>query len=360
MRIAQVVDTLEMGGLERMALDLAMEQKASGHEAHVYCLLRAGALAKEAEAAGIPVSVFHKQPGLSLRLLAQLAWRFFRDGIEVAHSHDPNIHHYAAVAARMAGVPVVVNTRHGPATSSGGSFNERWFRMALPFTDAVVFVSEQARRTIMERSGLSERMTSVIPNGIRVERFMRRPAAPGSAWPRIRFGTVGRLVQAKGHATLIDAFQRLRERLPTAVLQIAGGGPLRGELQEQVARLGLEECVTLAGACSDVAGFLSELDIFVFSSRNEGLPMAILEAMAAGLPIVSTRVGGVPEVVPEGEVGWFCPADDAASLAAAMYTAAVSPDLAQRGQRATRLALERYTTAAMNRNYETVYRRCLK
>jgi glycosyltransferase involved in cell wall biosynthesis len=359
MRIAQIVESLELGGLERMALSLAVEQKKAGHEVSIYCVLRSGDLAAEAKAAAIPVRVFDKQPGLAPSLAPRMALRMFRDGIQVAHSHNPGIHHYAAVAARLAGVPVVVNTRHGAASSFGLPFNERRFRMSMPFTDEAVFVSEESRRVVLERTGLSEAKTCVIPNGIRAESFLAKPAAPASALPAVRFGTVGRLVPAKGHTTLVEAFALLRDRLPCARLAIAGGGPLAEELRQLVIRHGLEDRVTLAGPTSDVAGFLHGLDVFVFSSRNEGLPMAILEAMAAGLPVVSTRVGGVPEVVPEGEAGWFCPVDDPAALADAMYRAASSGELAERGRRAARLALERYTTGAMHRAYEALYRKHL-
>jgi len=359
MRIAQAVESLEVGGLERMALDLALGFRNAGDEVSFCCVLRRGELADEALAHGFPVSVFDKQPGLSPDLPLRLAGHFRRHRVEVVHSHNPGIHHYVASAARLAGVRVVVNTRHGPLMSSGKPYNERLFQFSLPFTDEVVFVSEQSRRVFLAQTGVPERLTSVIVNGIRLEPYRRQAAAPGSARPLIRFGAVGRLVPAKSHTTLIDAFALLHSRLPAATLRIAGDGPLRPDLQARVARAGLQSCITLAGHTADVPGFLRDLDIFVFSSKNEGLPMAILEAMAAGLPIVSTRVGGVPEVVPEGDVGWFCPIEDPAALADAMYAAAVSPDLERRGRRAIEHALARYSIEAMHAAYASLYRKYL-
>jgi glycosyltransferase involved in cell wall biosynthesis len=359
MRIAQVVETLEVGGLERMALDLAVEQTVAGHQVFIYCVVGEGPLAGEARTAGIPVRLFSKPPGISLRLPFQLAWRFWRDGIEVAHCHNPGVHPYTAAGARCAGVPVVINTRHGPATSFGIPYQERHFRLSLPLTDHVVFVSEQSRTFCVQRYGVPEARTSVILNGIRVDRFSTQPASPGALRPRIRFGTVGRMVPAKGHADLIEAFAQVVKLLPEAELRIAGGGPLHDSVEQQVRRLGLERCVHLEGQTSDVGGFLQELDVFVFSSINEGLPLSILEAMAAGLPIVSTRVGGVPEVAPEGEVAWFCPIGDPAALAGAMCEAALSGDLVKRGQRARELAVSGFHTSTMCRKYETLYRACL-
>ncbi len=359
MRIAQVVETLEVGGLERMALDLAMEQRAAGDQVFIYCVLGEGPLADEARAAGIPVRLFSKPPGIALRLPFQMARQFWLDGIEVAHCHNPGVHPYTAVAARWAGVRIVINTRHGPATSSGRLFQERHFRLSLPLTDHVVFVSEQSRRFCVDQFGVPETKTSVILNGIRVDRFLAQPAKPGSARPRIRFGTVGRMVPAKGHAKLIDAFARVSGMLPEAELRIAGGGPLHDSVKEQISRLGLDRCVRLEGQTSDVGGFLRDLDVFVFSSINEGLPLVILEAMAMGLPIVSTRVGGVPEVAPEGDVAWFCPIGDSEALASAMCEAALSPDLARRGRRAREIAVSDFHTSTMHQKYEELYRACL-
>jgi len=359
MRIAQIVETLEVGGLERMALDLSVEQKAAGHKVFLYCVIGEGPLADEARLAGITVVPFGKPPGISMRLPLKLAWRLRQDGIQVAHAHNPGVHPYAALGARLAGVSVVINTRHGPVTSFGRPFQERHFQFALPFTDHVVFVSEQSRRYFLDKSGMSESRTSVILNGIRVDRFLRHPAEPGSVRPRIRFGTVGRMVPAKGHATLIDAFARMADRVPEAELRIVGGGPLSNALEEQVRRLGLERRIILEGPRPDVGNFLRELDVFVLSSLNEGLPLVILEAMAAGLPIVSTRVGGVPEAAPEGEIAWFCPIGEAEALSQAMYQAAVSPDLADRGRHAMRLAQSRFSASVMYRNYEALYERCL-
>src|SRR5664279_5577049 len=184
MRIAQIVETLEVGGLERMALDLAMEQKAAGHQVFLYCVVAEGPLAEEARAEGIPLRLFAKPPGITLGLPFQMARQFWRDRIEVAHCHNPGVHPYTAAGARCAGVPIVINTRHGPATSMGLPYQERHFRLSLPLTDHVVFVSAQSRTFCMQQYGAPEAKTSVIVNGIRVDKFSEHPARPGSVRPR--------------------------------------------------------------------------------------------------------------------------------------------------------------------------------
>ncbi|MGH9583320.1 MAG: glycosyltransferase [Bryobacteraceae bacterium] len=359
MRIVQLVESLEWGGLERMALDLAIAQKAAGHQTFLYSVLRSGPLQAEAEAAGVPVVSFFKRPGISFGTLMQIARQLRSHRAEVVHVHTPGRHHDGAVAARLARVPVVVSTRHGPADSSGRLYQERYFRYTVPLTNRVVFVSEQTRKFLVEKNALPESKASVILNGICVDRFMAQPARPGSACPRIRFGTVGRLVPVKAHSNLIEAFARVTSRIDGAELRILGGGPLHGQLQEQVDKLGLQSRVKLEGPNANVAGFLRDLDIFVLASNSEGLPLVILEAMASGLPIVSTRVGGVPEAAPEGEVAWYCPIGSVEALAEAMIQAASSTDLSARGQRALALAASCFDISVMRRNYDLLYESCL-
>jgi glycosyltransferase involved in cell wall biosynthesis len=135
---------------------------------------------------------------------------------------------------------------------------------------------------------------------------------------------------------------------------------LRSQIESGVARLGLQDSVTLHGSDLDVAGFLSTLGIFVLSSVTEGLPVVILEAMAAGLPIVSTRVGGVPEAAPEGEVATYCPPQNPALLAQAMYDTATSSTLAARGEAARRVARERFGIVSMWQSYCRLFQELLE
>ena len=135
---------------------------------------------------------------------------------------------------------------------------------------------------------------------------------------------------------------------------------LRPQLEALVDRLSLKGRVRLPGETTQIAAALADADIFTFSSTSEGLPMVILEALASGLPIASTRVGGVPEVAPEGEVAWYCPPADPAALTAILLAAAADPaERARRGARARQLAIEQFSIEAAQRNYERVYRELL-
>jgi glycosyltransferase involved in cell wall biosynthesis len=357
-RIVQLVENLEVGGLERLAVDLAIAQQQSGHQAIVYCLHEAGPLSGRLDAAGIPVVAFSKPPGFSPGAVLRIARRLRIDRADVIHGHNPGVHHYAALAARLAGVPVAINTRHSASTSKGLPYQERYFRWVKPLTSHVVFVCDYVRRLLEPKLQYPPAKCSVILNGIPLEGFLARPASPGSRQPRIRFGTIGRLVPAKGHSILIDAFSRISREAPGAELSIFGYGSLDAELAAQIARLGLEGRVRLEGRTDDSPGALAGLDVFILSSVNEGLPLVILEAMAAGLPILSTSVGGVPEVLPK-ESSWLCPPGDAEALAAAMLQAARCRDLRERGETSRRGAAANYGLEHMVRRYEELYRRLL-
>lgn len=352
MRIVQIVESLDLGGLERLAVNLAIEQKRRGDEPEIYCVCRRGGLADEAQAAGIPVRCFNKPPGLNPIALLRLARALRASRPDVVHTHNPNIHHYGAVAATLARVPVVINTRHSPLSPEALMYRERHFRRMRRFTDAVVFVSTEARDSIVDGLKLQGMRTAVVPTAIPLEEFLKKPASPLSVWPRVRFGTLGRMVPEKAHEVLVDAFGRVLKELPEAELRIAGGGPLYETLCGRVSSAGLTKQVRIEPATQDPAGFLQELDIFVLSSRSEGLPLVLLEAMAAGVPVVATRVGGIQDFLPDG-IGWLCPAEDSSALAKTMLSAVRSPDLLARAARGKSLVLQKHSIAQMcDRYYE--------
>jgi len=358
MRIAQVVESLAIGGLERIAVELAIAQKAAGHEPFLYCVTFDGPLARRAEEAGIPVAAFHKKPGFSAAAVWQLRQRMRADRVDIVHTHNSIIHHYGAFAARLAGVPVI-NTQHGLGSLTRNPRQMRIFRSTIPLTAAVVFVAEEPKRFLWEAGGFPPSKARVILNGISLEPFAAAPAAPGGTPGRLRFGTVGRMVAVKDHATLLRAFASILPDYPAAELHIVGYGALEQDTRRLAAELGLDGHFRVYPPETGVPGFLSGLDVFVISSQSEALPVCVLEAMAARLPLVSTRVGGIPEAAPENEVAWYCPPGDPAAMAAAFRAAAETGELAARGRRAAAIVGERFGIGAMSRSYEALYREVL-
>ena len=367
MRIVQLVNNLDMGGLERLAVDLAQCQVANGHQAYIYCLTHPGRLAAEAERAGICVRSFGKDAGPSISTLWKITKQLRHDRPDVLHTHNHLVHHYGVAAAMLARVPLVVNTRHRAEyrfiNDPGGFLNPQeapdkksdWiYRATMPRVRCVVMISEATRQFMVRHRGIPEAKTRVILNGAHLERFLAAPADPGSASPRVRFGIAARLVAAKDHMTLLRAFSKVAAELPGAELRIAGDGDLRVQLQAFAEELNLTDRVTFLGALPDTAQFLSQLDIFVLSSLSEGLPLALLEAMAAGLPVVSTRAGGVEEAAVNGKNAWLVAPGDADALAQAMMRMACSP-MAQMGAVGREMVQERFHINRCWQNYYDLF-----
>lgn len=363
--LVHVVETLERGGLERMVIDLARAQHAEGRAVQVACLYQPGALADELQQAGVPVTACHKRGGLDVAALRRLRAVLASARGGVVHTHNANAHYHAVVAAIGLSITRLVNTRHGMGQADPGSRAEWLYRRSMLRTDAVAAVCEAAR-TRFEAQGVQPRTRLVaIPNGIHVERFqladaphrhaLRADLGLPDALPVV--GSVGRLNPVKDQALMLDAVARLRARGIDVALVLAGDGPLRDALAAQVARLGLGDRVRLLGDRGDVPALLRGLDVFALSSRSEGYSMALLEACAAGLPIVATDVGGNREIVFDGRNGRLVAAGDVEAFADAVAGLVAEPTLAtEMGHAARAWALRDATVATMAERYHALYR----
>ena len=366
MRIVHVVESLDIGGLEHVVVALARAQKQRGHEVRVVCLWRRGALAEQAEAAGVRVDSCEKRPGLDLRALSAMRdlLRGFRP--EVLHTHNPMAHYYAVAAAFGLGVGRTLNTRHGMGSGVLSARREKLYRVALMATDHAVSVCDAARQRFVAHGVMPAAKAVVVRNGIDLARFAPRDADAGASLrlalglsdEAVVFGTVGRLNEAKQQHRLLGALRHLLDNGLHASLVIAGDGELRGALDAEVDRLGLRESVRLLGARGDVPQLLAGMDVFVLPSRTEGYSLALVEASAAALPIIATAVGGNAEIVHDGLTGLIVPPGDDARLTEAMATLGRDGSRRQElGQQARAWALREGSLDAMCDGYEQLYRR---
>jgi len=201
----------------------------------------------------------------------------------------------------------------------------------------------------------------LIDNGVDTERFRAGTDAGNEPWQRdgaFVIGTVGRLQDVKDQATLIEAFALLRRQLPDEKLRLVlvGDGPLRAQLQTRIDALGLQDCAILAGPRSDVAPVMRSFSLFALSSIAEGTPVTLLEAMASELPVVSTAVGGIPDLVTAGVNGALAPARDPQALAAAIVPYVKDRALARRHGAQGRARVEQqYSMQAMLAAYVALY-----
>lgn len=361
MRIVHVVESLDVGGLEHVVLALAKLQRQHGHQVLVACLWRPGALAATAAAAGVEVQCAGKRAGFDLAALWRLRALLRRARPEVLHTHNPMAHYYAAAAALGLGVGTLLNTRHGMGSAQLNARTEWLYRTALRGSAFAVSVCSAAQRRFVAHGVMPGTKAVVVHNGIELARFTRsdRGASAriraGLALPpgTVLFGSVGRLNEAKQQQLLLLALRALLDAAVPAALVIVGDGDQRAALEGECRRLNLGSAVHLLGARGDVPELLAAMDAFVLCSRTEGYSLALIEASAAGLPIIATDVGGNAEIVQHQRSGLLVPTADVGALTAAMAALAADASLRQR------FAREAAQWAEREGSLDTMYERYL-
>jgi sugar transferase (PEP-CTERM/EpsH1 system associated) len=363
--VVHVVHSLAVGGLENGVINLA--NNTSARLRHVIvCLTEEGSM-RSRLAPGIEVFALGKRPGQDLRAILRLV-RLLRR-LRPAIVHCRNWAAFDAVpAARLAGVRRVVHGEHGRDITDpeGRNAKRNWVRRRFaPMVSHFVAVSRDLDRWLREDVRVPRAKVSTIPNGVDLSRFAQvgRPEAReamGLASEAPVICTVGRLDPVKDQAGLIRAFAGLLPAHPEAVLLIAGDGPCREDLTRVIAELGVADRVRLLGECRNVPEVLAAADVFVLPSIAEGMSNTLLEAMAAGLPVVATRVGGNPEMVEDGVTGRLVPIRDPGTLREALTAYVDDPHLrAVHGKASRQRAVECFSLERMCRDYVDLYRRLL-
>ena len=363
--IVHILSSFGMGGQERVAFDLAVSQLRAGCRVTALSLAPPpdGPLAAEFRAAGVTVErVARPKPGVDLALIVRLARWLRQHGAQLVHTHNRMALIYGAPAGRLAGA-AVVHTKHGNNPRGGTRLVAG--NVAGRLVNAFVAVSPETAAFARKRHEVNERKLQVIANGIELGRFHPDPAARDrvrrelgiteDAWV---IGTVGRVAVEKNHALLLRAMAPLLG--PKVRLIVAGDGPLMAPLSELAKTLGITEVAHLLGVRRDVPAVLNALDVFVMSSDTEGLPLVVLEAMATGLPVVSTSVGGIPDVLEEGQTGFLVPPGDEAALRERVKALLEDPAASRAcGARARSAAVTRFSAERMQRDYLELYARVL-
>jgi sugar transferase (PEP-CTERM/EpsH1 system associated) len=300
-----------------------------------------------------------RRPGwYDVRLIPQLYRLLRRERPDILHTHGWATLCEGLMAAALARVPIVVHGEHGTLrTRWHQALAQRWVWSRV---DQVLAVSSELRERMARDIGFRPDRVQVIRNGVDTDRFHpgHRAAARASFSfdpGRIVLGTVGRLVSVKDHATLLRAWALLRSRGHAFTGLIAGRGPLHDQLVSLAASLGLDD-VRFLGVRPDIEQVLAAMDVFVLSSRSEGLSNTIQEAMATGLPVVATRVGGAHELVVPGETGLLVPAEAPEAMADAIEL--LITDAAERSRMAEagrRRAEQEFALSRMVREYVQTY-----
>ena len=363
MKLVHVVETLDVGGLERVVLSLADWQRRQGDSSHIVCLFHEGVLAAEARAQGISVAAMGKRRGLDGRALWRLRTVLAAADADVIHTHNAVAHYYTAAATLGLRVDRLINTRHGLGPAHAGRL-ERLYRLALIGTEVATTVCQAGRERFVCGGVIPAAKAAVVPNGAEVsgiqvrsdEARQRLLAQLNRPLTSMVIGSVGRLSAVKDQATLMSAFGLLCVATPEAELVLVGDGPDRATLQQHSQSLGLNGRVHFLGQRRDVAQLLPAFDVFVNSSASEGYSLALVEAAAAALPIVATRVGGNAEIVEHERTGLLVPARDATALAQALARLAADAALRGRlGAAGRQWALRCGSVEAMGQAYRAIY-----
>lgn len=367
--IAHVIYRLDVGGLENGLVNLINRMPEMRYRHAVICMTDYSDFRWRIRREDVRVFALNKRTGKDVAAYGRL-WRLLRRlRPDIVHSRNlPALE--ASIVAAFAGGALRVHGEHGHDIHDIGGRSRKYRllrRFCRPFIHRHIALSQDLERWIRDDVGVPARDIVQIYNGVDTERFKPSETKPTGVMPdgfappdSLLIGTVGRMQQIKDQLTLVRAFIRLArtnaEWSDSLRLALVGDGPLLSQARQLLEEAGLIERAWLPGARVDVANILRCLDVFVLPSLSEGISNVILEAMASGLPVVATRVGGNPELVQEGNTGCLVPPADPEALAAAIRSYIESPQLLRQHGRAGRMRVEReFGMDRMVERYMAVY-----
>jgi len=363
--IGVLLHTLSVGGAEILAARLARRLKSEYRFVFI-CLDGLGSLGDELRGGGFTVRVLNRRSGLDWRCARRLAEIIRTERIDLVHAHQYTPFFYGAVSRWLGPRPPVLFNEHGRHQPDYPRRKRMLAnRVLLRRRDRVVAVGEAVRQALIHNEGIAPCRVGVITNGIPLDRFETSLTHSERGAIRAELGIglndlvliqVARLDYLKDHATAIRTIERVAAARPGTRLVLVGEGPERGTIENLVLQRALSDHVRLLGQRSDIPRLLAASDIVLLTSISEGIPLTLIEAMAASRPVVSTCVGGVPEVVADGQTGLLAPTRDVAALTEHILRLGDDPDRRERMGRAGRKRAEDlFSEARMHDRYGQLY-----
>jgi glycosyltransferase involved in cell wall biosynthesis len=360
MKVLQLISSGGYYGAENMLLNLCASQQKAGCQNSLMIFYNVHTpnveLYERARRRGLSVRMVHCQGRADWRAVRQIEECIQEDGIQLLHTHGYKADLYGYVAARRTGKPIVATCHNWLGGTAALGIYNHLDRMALKRFHGLAVVSDSVAQRLLA-SGVPARKIRTIANGIDVRTFERARPSPVLTFDGSKvIGMVARLDFKKGFEYLLRAARELRGAFPELKVVIVGEGPGRKEIEGMIQRFGLEANVILAGQHSDMPAIYAAMDIFVLPSLNEGLPMTILEAMAASRPVIATRVGAIPRVIQDGETGLLVDPGDSDGLRNALARLLTDSGLCSRlGAAAHDWVSRNFTSESMALKYRQMY-----
>jgi glycosyltransferase involved in cell wall biosynthesis len=358
--ILHLIETSGPGGAEKMLINL-VESLVPGDYTSIIGLMKDGWLSRILSDLGYETLILPHTRSIDFEFARNLISVIKRKNIDVLHAHEFAMNVYGSMASAVTGVPIVT-TVHGK-NYYGERLRRRLAYRFVSRQSKMVAVSNDIADYLMKTIGICAKNIMTIHNGVRIDGFRK----DGSARNRIRemlglsddqplLGTVGNLYPVKGHIYLIKAIAIIKKIVPDVKTVIAGRGELLDRLKEEVSGLGLEKNIEFLGYREDIPQLLQAMDIFILPSLSEGTPLSILEAMASQKPVVATDVGGLSEIVEDGETGFLVPSEDPESLAEKILFILKNRELSEKmAMEARKKVVEEYDLNNMVKRYVHLY-----
>lgn len=352
MKIMQVIPVLDLAGAETMCQNLSIELHKMGHEVMVVSLYKKETvLTENLRNNSIPVEWLDKKNGLDFGCIFRLYKLIQHFKPDVVHSHI-YAGKYAHIAATMAGVKSKVYTVHNVAQKEATDSNKRMNKVLFKKLGVVpVALTAEVQKSIEDVYGIEESKIPVVFNGIPLEKCKPIQVYKKNATEIVH---VGRFFEAKNHRNLVYAFSEAHARFPEIQLKLYGDGPLRNDMEKLVSELNADKYIHFMGLTNDIYSVMSESDIFILPSIYEGMPMTLIEAMATGLPIITTPVGGIVDMLEDGKEAIFTETDSE-SIADSISMLVNNTELRQALGQAALKRSKQFSARAMAKQYEEVY-----
>ncbi len=352
-KVVHVIPTLRFGGAERLLADIAKYHDRSRFAMVVITVVALGPFEHVIRDAGVKVIHMPNMGDFGFRLTIKL-WRAFRKARpDIVHTHLFGADVWGKIAAFFARVPVIVSTEHNTwfDESSFKHFLKRW---VAKISDRIIVISRAVAEYATTVEKVNPKKIVVIPNRIELSRFAQISRLSLVDAPHVKLLSVGRLEEQKGFDVLLSALSAIRD-LPWT-LTIVGNGSLLSILEDRIRLLGLVNKVQLYGTTDEMPELYAQHDVFVLASRWEGLGLVIMEAMSTGMPVIATRVGGIPELIEHGRTGYLVSSEDSEALAQMVqFVIERRSDAQVVGQNARTHAHEHFAIEDMVRAYEQLY-----